>query len=69
MLALERGSRVGRTFDFFMVPASEVQDGCDRVMAACGSGDIITTAVLAGSRDRLDYISVEMPRHIIYLGF
>ena len=68
LLALERGSRVERTFAFFMVPASEVQDGCDRVIV-CGSGDIITTAVLpGGTRDRLNYISVEIPCHIIYLA-
>ena len=53
----------------FMVPASEVQDGYGRVMTVCGRRDIITTAVLAGGRDRLDCNSVEMPRRIIYLDF
>ena len=50
-----------------MVPASEVQNGCDRVMTG-GSEDIITTAVLAGGTDRLDCNSVEISRHIIYLA-
>ena len=66
MLALKRGSGVGRTFAFFMVPASEVQDGCDRVMTVCSSGDKITTAVLVSCTDRIDCKSVEIPRHKIY---